>query len=89
MRKYQERLNEILKESPFLIGKLTLLYELNCLFDLVIDDDLIDDIYQAYLDNKNYNSVSDFARAIFDWCLVHETDFDLIEDYGKMLKEIY
>lgn len=85
---YQELLDELLKEDYKSISKLYLIYELEaCLIDK-IDDDLIEMIYQAFIDNKNYNSIYDFVLAIQDWCCINETAFGDIKDYRKMLDEI-
>lgn len=85
---YQELLDELLKEDYTAISKLYLIYELEaCLIDK-IDDSLVNMIYQAFLDNKNYNSIYDFVLAIQEWCGCNEVNFEDIKDYKKMLDEI-
>lgn len=87
--KYQKMLDGILSEDFTLMSKLYLLYELISFFDAeYISDELIDQIYQAYIDNGNYNSIYAYVLAITDWCDVNETEFARIEDYGKMLSEL-
>lgn len=88
MKTYQEKVDNLLEEQieP---TKISLTYEINCIFDCWCDDELIDMIYQAYLDNGNYFFITDFVLAIKVWCEANETDFDLIDDYEKMLSEIF
>ena len=89
MKKYQKLLNKLINKDYSAVTKLNLLYEINCRFDCEIDDNLLNEFYLAYLENKNYNCVFDFVMAIQNWCIENETDFDLIENYDAMLKEIY
>ena len=90
MHKYQDILNGLLEEDFNLLTKLNILYELNCCCDTRrYPDWLVDKIYQAYLDNGNYFDVASYIRAILDYCDSNEIDFDKIEDYDKLLKEIY
>lgn len=85
---YQELLNKLLKKEHSIITKLNLLYEINCRFDCCCDDELVNKFYYSYLYNENFTNVSDFVGAIHGWCAKNETDFDLIEHYDIMLKEL-
>ena len=85
---YQKLLNKLLKKEHSIITKLNLLYEINCRFDRWCDDYIVDKFYYSYLYNENFTNVADFVIAIQKWCVKNETDFDLIENYDIMLKEL-
>ena len=86
---YQKLLNSLLKEDYAIITKLSLLHEINCIFNYELSDELVNKFYQAYLDNKNYNSAVVFVEAIKNWCIGNATEIYLIEDYDAMFKELY
>lgn len=87
-KRYQSKLEEILSEDYSLMSKLYLLYELEC-FTGEVEDEVVDQIYESYLNNKNFNSIYDYVLAIQEWCGLNETPFEKIKDYEKMLREIY
>ena len=87
-KKYQEKLNGILSEDWSLMPKLYLIYELEQ-FAGEIDDEVVDLIYQGYLDNKSYNSIYDYVLAIQNWCELNDVHFNEVKDYKKMLDDIY
>lgn len=82
---YQRKVNELLKEDHAMITKLYLLYEINCKFGKECDDEIVNKIYQAYLDD-DYENVNDFVDAMYDRYIADETDFDLID--LKILSDI-
>lgn len=85
---YQQIVNEFVNTDWTLPTKLYIVYELTSIFEIQIDDDLVDKLFNAYMVSKYFNNVASFVRAIYLWCCNNETDFDLIEDYDKMLNEI-
>lgn len=87
--KYQDKLNELQEQDFAYITKLSLLYEINCQLDATCDDDLLNQIYQAYIDNRNFVCPCAFVDAICNWCEAYETSFNLIADYKQMLNELY
>lgn len=47
MKTYQEKVDSLIKEK-IVPTKIYLAYEINCVFDCECNDDLIDEIYQAF-----------------------------------------
>lgn len=88
---YHNNLKIQLENNATSIVKTYLLYELESFYpDVIIDDELVERIYQAYLDHKNFNSVYDFICAIVDWCEGNDKSLvDLtVEEFYTMFSEI-
>lgn len=85
MRAYQELLEEL--EDNIEITMLYLAYEIKCRFEFEADDELLEKLYQAYINDNWYDDIIEFVEEIQEWCEDNSTEFK-DADYDLMLKEI-